>query len=478
MKTSVITAASALLVLATVAGAQRERVAAREPDSALAALQALVVGDGTPADARLGRPGAPTTDDDARIGSSATPGAQGPAAQGAPGTWSVVPLPFPETDQSMVMDVQMLSPDEGWAVGEFGNGSTPVDPLRPAIWHYSGGQWQLVTMPDPPPAMLWALDMTSAEEGWAVGGLGTSSSVILHYAGGAWRVFADDIPASLLSDVEMVSPDDGWIVGMRSLLRFRAGGWQMVDPQFEGISLDMISADDGWAVGGTEVHHYAAGSWQGVTFSEPLTELEAVDFVNTSSGWIGGGHYLRHIRNGALDGAEVPTANYILDIEMLGEDDGWAVGGLSESKPAVIMHYQGGNWVSATCPISGVLRAVDMVSPTEGWSAGFHFPNGQWPTGVLLHYVAPQVPTPAPSATPNTNLRGPKACSYVQRQVPASAIAAALANPDRVYGWGQRCNPSRPPDRFNVQREWLSLRSPDVPFNPLSNSLQYKCGCP
>ena len=57
-------------------------------------------------------------------------------------------------------------------------------------------------------------------------------------------------------------------------------------------------------------------------------------------------------------------------------------------------------------------------------------------------------------------------------------IADALANPDRVGGWGQRCNPGQPASPTNQLRTWLSLQQVSKPYHPLFTSLVYKCGCP
>jgi len=57
------------------------------------------------------------------------------------------------------------------------------------------------------------------------------------------------------------------------------------------------------------------------------------------------------------------------------------------------------------------------------------------------------------------------------------AIADALANPAKVAGWGQPCNPSLPPGPMNPPRTTLGLKVPGKPYHPLYNGLQYTCGC-
>lgn len=81
-------------------------------------------------------------------------------------------------------------------------------------------------------------------------------------------------------------------------------------------------------------------------------------------------------------------------------------------------------------------------------------------------------PTPPPGQGPNYS-----ACDSLTGKVPAAVIANALANPNTVQGYGLLCNPSIPPSPSNVLRDDLQLSNPGVPYNPLSNSVVWSCGC-
>jgi hypothetical protein len=63
-------------------------------------------------------------------------------------------------------------------------------------------------------------------------------------------------------------------------------------------------------------------------------------------------------------------------------------------------------------------------------------------------------------------------------RVPPVVIDAAIANPDRMSGWGEPANANIPPSPLNPLRTLLSIRSPAVPFHPLFNPLVFKAGCP
>jgi hypothetical protein len=60
---------------------------------------------------------------------------------------------------------------------------------------------------------------------------------------------------------------------------------------------------------------------------------------------------------------------------------------------------------------------------------------------------------------------------------PQADIDAALANPARYAGWGQRRNPGLPPGPSNPLRECLTRRSPSAPYHPVWNSLVWRAGC-
>jgi len=80
-------------------------------------------------------------------------------------------------------------------------------------------------------------------------------------------------------------------------------------------------------------------------------------------------------------------------------------------------------------------------------------------------------PTPAP------DLPDPLACPNLSARVPAAAIAAALANPASVNGWGKRCYPSQPVSPWNGYRRYLSLQNPGRPYDARFNTVIFGCGC-
>ncbi|MEO8084372.1 MAG: hypothetical protein ABI780_11160 [Ardenticatenales bacterium] len=81
-------------------------------------------------------------------------------------------------------------------------------------------------------------------------------------------------------------------------------------------------------------------------------------------------------------------------------------------------------------------------------------------------------PTPGPTRAASTCV-----CRIVQTRAPAVVIQAALANPDRYYGWRYLLDPNKPEGPTNPRRECLSLRNEQLDFHPVFNGPIWRVGC-
>ncbi|HLW00584.1 MAG TPA: YCF48-related protein [Ktedonobacterales bacterium] len=313
----------------------------------------------------------------------------------------------PDRSQMTLNSLSMVSPDEGWAVGNtwsmVNTGSTTVrlDAGDPVILHYLNGRWTAQPLPDYkralgcggsagacPPFVLNGISMVSAQEGWAVGNSllgpnadGITFGLLLHYTGGKWVQVA--VRAAQLSGIYMRSATDGWIIGQwigsgnplgQSIALHYAGhAWTPVnDPAFAHIvPLSLTGAADGqvW-ISGVD---YSVPVGDGEDGNEPAVLLQHYDGTRWSK-------VDPHIANGRLYG-----------ITLVGPDEGWAVGMQPNSDQhratevdGVILHNQHGVWQEQThfkAPFGQTdftLTSVAMASPAEGWAVG----DG----GVILHY--------------------------------------------------------------------------------------------
>ncbi len=151
-------------------------------------------------------------------------------------------------DGQALVDIDMVTADEGWAVG-----------TRGALLHYAAGRWTPVEAPTKTSDLrLSGIQMLSGSEGWAVG----DASRLLHHRAGAWEVVATDLKGSL-RHVRPLSPTDAWAVGTTGeaplgevspgvIARLRDGAWAAVTPPAGTGSLyalDMLGPELGWAGG-------------------------------------------------------------------------------------------------------------------------------------------------------------------------------------------------------------------------------------
>jgi hypothetical protein len=130
-------------------------------------------------------------------------------------------------------DISMVSPTNGWAVGENGT-----------ILKWDGNLWQIDSngfYPD-----LISVKMVGSD-GWIVGAEGT----ILRWDGMLWGLQVSPTTSNL-NDVDFYSPTDGWSVGANgTIIRWDGINWTQVEsPSRQSISAIAYSSPyELWAVG-------------------------------------------------------------------------------------------------------------------------------------------------------------------------------------------------------------------------------------
>ncbi|MGD2207592.1 MAG: hypothetical protein PVH17_12535, partial [Anaerolineae bacterium] len=291
---------------------------------------------------------------------------RGSGSESGPGVaagWQCHPFAGGVSCGQQLTDISMGAPDDGWAVGP------------EILLHYADGQWRRVVdsdldlfdgnLPD-----FNAVDMLSADEGWAVGYGGW----LAHYVNGVWytsRPFFETY-----NGVDMLSVDDGWIAAANGMTyHYNGADWQAVSTPTDKplYDIEMVAAGDVWAVGGDNtptsvILHYTAGSWQQV--SSPSTRpLYAIDMLSATEGWaVGQSGTLLHYQSGVWSQVSSPTTADLNDVQMLSAGEGWAV-----DAKGLIYHYQSGTWteVSGQDPNQNHgLDALAIFSPTEVWAVG------------------------------------------------------------------------------------------------------------
>ena len=190
------------------------------------------------------------------------------------GAWSVA---MTGADYTSFTSIAMVSPTEGWAAG----------PLQPGgyLWHYAQGAWKQIALNDPNQADLEYLSMLSPDDGWGIGGYLTAkqqkdeatphmAGALWHYTGGQWQVVqqyqdAPDTHFVQLFALQAAAPGDVWVSESDGgsgphFLHEINGAWQKVAaPIRQSItSIALVSANEGWAVGTAgQMLHYLNGAW-------------------------------------------------------------------------------------------------------------------------------------------------------------------------------------------------------------------------
>jgi hypothetical protein len=312
--------------------------------------------------------------------------------------------------------LHMLSASDGWAVGKQDKGDA-------AVMHYQDGQWQQVPIVGKK-TILRGVWMVSASDGWAVGERtldeGSVVAAIYHYVGGQWA----DVPVTSdirLFAVQMVSAEEGWACGIFGLLHYSGGQWTPVavttevPVQMQGLA--MLSPTEGWIIGkadddGKDIAlHYQNGQWT----SQRLTARVAVSgiqMLSASDGWAAGTFGILHWDGSTWARVERPVAKPLHDIAMGSPTEGWIAGSFQNVPPtaSLLLHYSSGKWdlvdtgatqelnpdPGARLSLGSDLYAIQMVSPSEGWAVGALDTILYWQDGAWTRYAPPPTPEAAP----------------------------------------------------------------------------------
>ena len=121
--------------------------------------------------------------------------------------WTHVPMAAAPAGYGYISDVDIVGPDDVWAVGA--SGSSPL------IQHWDGARWSVVEGAHRAPGRLLAVTGTSPNDVWAVGDA-YPHTLIQHWDGERWSKVGAPSPgtsANKLWAADAVSPQDVWAVG-------------------------------------------------------------------------------------------------------------------------------------------------------------------------------------------------------------------------------------------------------------------------
>jgi hypothetical protein len=421
-------------------------------------------------------------------------GQMGNTAQAAPYTgedgggcapWTLVPAPAPRTHHYL-NDVDALSPNDIWAVGEYYD-ERNYTPDTALAMHWDGTAWTI--FPTPPTGQrgeLRGVSMVSSNDVWAVGLKypgGAYIPLALHWDGVAWtEVPTPTEPGGLdLRDVVAIASNDVWAVGANDglhdtrAMHWDGAQWTIVPTPNGGNfsddnvleSVTAISPNDIWAVGyiypegGTQrtlALHWNGTQWTLVNTPNPgnyVRALFGVHAVASNDVWAVGTYsadfgktylplFLRW--NGTqwthVQGPIFPDYSVLRDVHAVSANDVWAVGTNAACNfcefDTLVMHWDGTQWTREASPNGfrdfSRLQGVTSTSPNETWAVGFSdqygFPYTSDPLIMRRTCTAGGTPTATsviPTRTATSVASTPTATSAVPTltQVPASATSVA-----------------------------------------------------
>jgi hypothetical protein len=212
-------------------------------------------------------------------------------------SWSIVASPNVGTSINALSSIAVVSANDIWAVGEYGNSFS--GPTKTLIEHWNGSSWSIVSSPNVGTGdnVLYGVSAISTSDVWAVGSRclvsscfngGTEQTLIEQWNGTSWNLVSSPnvgTTSNILTSVTTVSTNNIWAVGYscsvklcfnRGLVhtlieQWNGSSWSVVaSPNFgtnDNYLLNAISvpgSTQAWAVGG-----YSDGEGD----PHPLTEL-------------------------------------------------------------------------------------------------------------------------------------------------------------------------------------------------------------
>ncbi len=261
-------------------------------------------------------------------------------------------------------------------------------------------------------ANFTGFDMVDANTGWGTtnattGGhmiTGWTSSIDPQEPNGKWisATYTSGLtPTVGFNGIHMLNSSGGWAVGDSGNIYTKSGSGTAWAKQITTTTNNLRAV---WAVNSSTI--YAVGNnsiilrstdggstWPGLG-SVPNTNTTLNSVHCTSGGFscwvVGDGGTVWSYDSGTNAWNQVAPSKVstnLYDVWVVASGDVWAVG-----QSGAIIHFDGSRWSKLAPSTSQDLRVVQMISATEGYSAGDR--------GVLLHLTTPA--NPAPVAAPVT----------------------------------------------------------------------------
>lgn len=345
------------------------------------------------------------------------------AGGGSCGTWEVITTPNSAgATQSVVRDIDALSPNDVWAVGNYLNSNSHSFAFS---LHWDGSTWTEIPTPSPSSCVpctnvfLWAVDALGPNDVWACGdkyvqgpdGFQGSHVLVMHWDGTSWTVMNTPLlngGGDILLGVTAIASNDVWFFGdalyqgpsspdLAIAMHWNGSTFEFipvpsVNPQFSGYgdgnglhAGSALAPNDIWAVGAasdldempaghSQIQHWNGSTWQNIPGPSPGVwhNLDGIVAIAPNDVWAGGDYFdgvsyhgLAMHYNGK-SWTQVPIPGGVSGFVAFASDDVYAAGG-------GIMHWDGTSWsiVEDFATVnSPSLAGISAAGPCDLWAGG------------------------------------------------------------------------------------------------------------
>jgi hypothetical protein len=171
-----------------------------------------------------------------------------------------------------------------------------------------------------------------------------------------------------------------------------------------------------------------------------------------------------------LDAAQGLTGDGIWDLGLAPDGTLWAAVADDSGEGSGLGRFDGRHWTTyreADGLISDDVFDVAVDAKGTVWAATIAGLSELSPADL-----GPSVPYPEPTDPPIC------ICSSTRQRAPADILAAVVANPNSLGGYGAPRDAGKPISPFNPPRTCLGIHNAGVVYHPLFNPLAWKAGCP
>jgi hypothetical protein len=365
--------------------------------------------------------------------------------------WSIVQSPNASTEQNVLAGVAVVSSNDVWAVGNYGDGSGAAG----LIEHWDGSSWSVVPDASAAPGniYLYGVAAVSSNDVWAVGTWYYSGSfrhtLTEHWDGTSWNLV--DSPSGSTIDNELygvaaVSSNDVWAVGRidwDNVIRLRWDGvsWSVVDgPTTLGIlrAVAAVSSSDVWAVG-TVVEHWNGSVWTVVALPTE-GDFYGVSAISHNDVWAVGvgpsGTQTVHWNGSqwfAIQSPNVGTGpNILRGVSAVSSSDVWAVGTYGDPHQPLVEHWNGSVWNVVPSPSASAnhngFNGVAAVSSIDVWAVGSYI-DGNDINQTLIERYNLCIGSTTSTSTPTSTSTSQSVYTSTSTSTSTSTATAAPATP-------------------------------------------------